>query len=137
VTAVNDEGGASWLPWAIALGALAIIAAAGAGAAKFAWDYGMTGLSRPAQLWEKTVRLSTLGKAGPRQHETPREFAIRLRRDVPGADAAGYLAATYERDRFGHQPLSDDERERMESAWSSLRASLLRRVLRLRPPRRQ
>jgi transglutaminase-like putative cysteine protease len=137
VTAVGDDGGSSWLPWAIALGVIAVIAAAGAGVAKVAWDYGMTGLSRPAQLWEKTVRLSALGKAGPRQHETPREFAIRLRRDVPGADAAGYLAATYERDRFGHQPLSDDERERMESAWSSLRASLLRRVLRLRPPRRR
>lgn len=135
VTVADEGGGRAWLPWMLALGVLAIVIAAGAGAAKVAWDFGMAGLSRPAQLWEKTVRLATLGRAGPRAQETPREFALRLRRDVPGAEAAGYLAALYERDRFGHQPASDDERERMESAWSSLRASLLRRALRIRTRR--
>ena len=95
----------------------------------------MSGLSRPAQMWEKTVRLATLGKIGPRLSETPREFAARLRRDVPGADAAGYLAATYERNRFGHKDLSDEDTERLESAWGSLRSGLLRRALRLKPRR--
>ncbi len=112
------------------IGAVAIALAAGA---KLAWEWGLGGLSRPAQLWEKTVRLAALGRSGPRRSETPREFAARLRRDVPGADAAGYLAATYERNRFGHKPLSDDETERLETAWTSLRTGLLRRVLRLKP----
>ena len=119
----------------IVLAAIGAVGVASAGAAKVAWDYGMGGLSRPAQLWEKTLRLSTLGKIGPHENETPREFASRLRNDVPGADAAGYLAATYERTRFGQKDLSEDESERLESAWSSLRTSLLRRALRLRPRR--
>ena len=135
LAAAGDDGGRNWAPIMIALAALAAVAIAGAGAAKVAWDYGTGGLQRPAQLWEKTVRLATLGKAGPHEQETPREFAARLRREVPGSDAAGYLAATYERTRFGQKQLSEDESERLESAWSSLRASLLRRALRMRPRR--
>ena len=130
----NPAGGGS-SAWPLLL-MLAIIGGVGvvlAGGAKFAWEYGLGGLSRPAQLWEKTVRLASLGRAGPRKTETPREFAARLRRDVPGADAAGYLAATYERNRFGHKDLSDEETERLESAWASLRTGLLRRALRLKP----
>jgi transglutaminase-like putative cysteine protease len=133
VNAVGGYSGTDWWPIMIAMAVIGAVAVAGVGGAKFAWDYGLRGLSRPAQLWEKTVRLAALGKAGPRAHETPREFALRLRRDVPGSDAAGYLAATYERTRFGHKPLSDDESERLESAWASLRAALLRRALRMRP----
>lgn len=135
VVASGNDGGRNWQLIMVVLAAAGAVAIAGAGAAKIAWDYGTGGLSRPAQLWEKTMRLATLGKIGPREHETPREFASRLRHDVPGADAAGYLAATYERSRFGQKQLSEDESERLESAWSSLRASLLRRALHMRPRR--
>ena len=103
-----------------------------AGIGRFAWEYGMSGLSRPAQLWEKTVRLATLGNARPGPSETPREFAARLRREVPGADAAGFVAAQYGGARFGQKTISEDEAEKLESAWSSLRAALLRRALRLK-----
>jgi hypothetical protein len=56
-----------------------------------------------------------------------------MRRDVPGADDAGVLAAAYERNRFGQKELSEDESEQLDAAWVSVRNSLLRRVLRLRP----
>jgi transglutaminase-like putative cysteine protease len=123
--------------WWIALIALGAVAAAGtvaAAAARVAWGWGLGGLPLSSQLWEKTLRLAALGKQRVREDETPREFAARLARDVPGAGAVAYVATAYERDRFGHKPLSDDETERLESAWCSLRSALLRRALRL-PPR--
>ena len=131
-TANPASGGSSAWPLLLTLAIIAGIAIVFAGGAKFAWEYGLGGLSLPAQLWEKTARLASLGRAGPRKTETPREFAARLRRDVPGADAAGYLAATYERNRFGHKDLSDEETESLESAWASLRTGLLRRALHLK-----
>jgi transglutaminase-like putative cysteine protease len=115
------------------LGGTAIVAAAIALGGRFAWEFGLGGLSQPARFWEKTQRLARLGSAAPTPHETPREFASRLRRVVPGSDAAGYLATTYEQDRYGHKDLTDDDAEKLESAWVSLRGALLRRILRLKP----
>jgi hypothetical protein len=133
--AAEEEGGGggTGFPFFIALVVLGGIVVAAVVAAKVAWEWGLGGLSEPAKLWEKTVRLATLGRMKPEASETPREFAARLRRDVPGAGAAGYVAAQYENDRFGHKDMSDDEQERLEGAWSSLRSALVRRILRLKP----
>jgi len=134
VPAAGATGGGSrsWLPLAL-LAVAGGVLLAGAAGAKFAWEYGMGGMTRPAQLWEKTLRLASLGKLRARPSETPREFALRVARSVPDAGAATYVAASFERSRFGRKQMSEDEAERLESAWSALRASLLRRVLRLRP----
>jgi hypothetical protein len=132
--AAKKAGGMNTWPL-IALAVVAGVALAFVTAGKFAWEFGLGGLPRPAQLWEKTVRLATLGNARPQPHETPREFAARLRRDVPGADGVACIASTYERTRFGRKLLSDDEAERLEAAWSSARTGLLRRALRLKPRR--
>lgn len=114
---------------ALALGVVAIVVAGGG---RLAWEYGMGGLSRPAQLWEKSVRLSSLARTPPRPNETPREFASRLSETVPGTGALRYIAAAYERARFGHE--SEPERdERLEAAWTAVRGGLVRRILRLRP----
>ncbi len=128
-------GGAGAWPAIVTLVAIGAIAVVIAGGSRFAWEYGIGGLSRPAQLWEKTQRLAKWGKAGGAASETPREFAARLRRDVPGADGVGYLAAAYERSCFGRTELLEDETERLDAAWVSVRNTLLRRVLRLRPRR--
>ena len=72
-TTSQDDGVPMW-PFV----AIAVVLAAGlvlAAAAKFAWEFGLGGLPRTAQLWEKTVRLATLGKSRPLAYETPREFA--------------------------------------------------------------
>jgi transglutaminase-like putative cysteine protease len=132
--AAKRDGGSSTWPL-VALASMAAAALALAAAGKLAWEFGLGGLPRPAQLWEKTIRLATLGRARPHDHETPREFAARLRRDVPGAGGVAYIASAYERSRFGQKPLSGDEAERLEAAWSSARAGLLRRALRLKPRR--
>ncbi|MBI5283690.1 MAG: transglutaminase domain-containing protein [Chloroflexi bacterium] len=131
--AERPADGSSLLPVLALLGAAAGVLALVGGAGRFAWEYGLGGMPRPAQLWEKTRRLATLGKAGPHPNETPREFATRLGRDVPGTNAARYIAVAYERSRFGHKSLSEDEAGGLEAAWPSLRGALLRRALRLKP----
>ncbi len=132
----TDEPGGGSSPWPmiIALAVVGGLAIAAAGAGKVAWEFGLSGMPRPVQVWEKTLRLASLGKTGARPAETPREFAARLSRDVPGTGAARYIAAVYERTRFGKKALADDETERLEAAWASLRRGLMRRVLRLRAP---
>lgn len=129
----TTQGDGSRWPLLAALGGLIAFALLFAGAGKLAWEWGLGGLPRPAQLWEKTLRLASLGNSAPRASETPAEFAARLSRDVPGTDGASFLAATYQRNRFGRKQLSEGEGERMESAWASVRGALLRRALRLRP----
>jgi transglutaminase-like putative cysteine protease len=125
----SESSSTSWL---LILGIVAGVAALVAGGLKVAWEWGMGGLSRPAQLWEKTARLATLAGVRPGTHETPREFSARLAGAIDGAEGAGYLAAAYERTRFGQKQLSEDETDRVESAWRSVRSALARRVLRRR-----
>jgi len=125
-------GGRDWTLPLVGAGLLAVVLALAA-AAQLWWDRGLRGLPYTAQLWEKTQRLARLGRLPARESETPREFAARLRRDVPGAAAAGYLAARYERSRYGHHEPPAEERERLDTAWASLRTALLRRALRLKP----
>jgi hypothetical protein len=132
-TVVEDAGGSSAWPALITLAVIGVVAAVLLGGARFAWEYGLRGLPRTAQLWEKTQRLARWGKAGGTTAETPREFAFRLRRDVPGTEDVTVLAAAYERNRFGHKDLSEDESEQLDAAWISVRNTLLRRVMRLRP----
>ncbi len=118
-----------------ALVAIAVLALGAVSAAAFAWELSLRGLPRPARLWEKTLRLARLGDARLESHETPREFADRLHRAVPDAAGVSYIAATYERVRFGQKRLSHDEARRLEAAWSAARGGLLRRALRLRSRR--
>ena len=132
--AAKGGGGAGRWPF-IMLGVVGGVALVLAGAGKLAWEFGLAGLPRAAQLWEKTIRLATLGKARPRPGETPREFAARLRRAVPGSDGVAYIASVYERGRFGQKMLTEDEAARLEAAWSSARGGLLRRALRRKPRR--
>jgi hypothetical protein len=132
----STAGGGGMAKWPfILLGAIAAVALALAAVGKFTWEFGLGGLPRAAQLWEKTVRLATLGKSRLRSQETPREFAARLRGGVADVDGVAYIASTYERTRFGQKPLTTDEAERLEAAWSSARGGLLRRALRLKPRR--
>jgi hypothetical protein len=133
--AVAADGGSSAWPAIITLAIIGAVGALVVGGGRLAWEHGMAGLTRPAQLWEKTQRLARWGKLGAQTSETPREFASRLRDGVPGTDGARYLAAAYERSRFGQKALSEDETERLETEYTSVRNQLLRRVFRLRPKR--
>lgn len=128
--AASEPGGGrgAW-PVLLSLAGIGIILALLAGGARFAWGYGLGGLPMPAQMWEKAVRLAALSNARPWPSETPREYAARLAGQHPGAGDIGYLAAVYERTRFGQKPLSADEEERLDAAWPRLRNALLRRII--------
>src|SRR6185503_9985732 len=59
----GDGGSSRWpLLAGMALGGAAIAALIAGG--RFAWEFGLGGLSRPAQLWEKTRRLARWANAG-------------------------------------------------------------------------
>ncbi len=131
-TAAQGGGPSAW-PLLLALSIAGVAIALGGAGGRLAWEHGMGGLSKPARLWEKTLRLATLARANAQPSETPREFAARLARTVPDAGAAAYIAAAYERARFGGKAASEDEAERLDVAYASVRRSLLRRVLRLKP----
>ena len=102
---------------------------ASAAAAYAAWELGVRGLTLPGRAWESSIRLASLSKQGPQPHETPRAYADRLAQAVPEASDVRYIAATYERVRFGSKPMSADETRRLRSAWSSTRLALVRRIL--------
>jgi len=131
-SAREGGGGAGSWPITLALVVIGGATVAFAMGARFAWEFGMGGLPRPVQLWEKTQRLARVARAGAKPSETPREFATRLRGDVPGTEASAYMAAQYERARFGKKIATDEESERLEAAWASVRNQLLRRIFRPR-----
>ena len=110
---------------------LATIAVAAAGGLRYAWLRELSGLAPPARLWGQTVRLASWSRIPPAPHQTPREFARSLREEVPDLSQADVLADAYVRHRFAEQP-EEAEAARLEEAWRSVRAALLRRLLRLR-----
>jgi transglutaminase-like putative cysteine protease len=129
---VLAEGGGSRAGFVI-LGALlgvAALLAASVGAVRLAWQRGLAGLDCAGQTWEKTVRLASWAKIGPRPQETPREFARGLRRELSDTPDLDFLTDAYVRSRFGHRPPSEGERARLETVWRGLRGRLLVRVLR-------
>jgi len=129
---VVQESGASRAPFVIlgtllGLGALAAASAAGV---RLAWQRGLAGLDCASQTWEKTVRLASWAKIGPRPQETPREFARSLGRELSDAPDLDFLAETYVRARFGRWPPAETERARLNVLWRGLRRRLLVRILR-------
>jgi hypothetical protein len=106
-----------------------LLATSGA-AVRLAWQRGLAGLDYASQTWEKTVRLASWAKIGPRPQETPREFARSLGRELPDAPDIDFLAETYVRARFGRRPPAAAERARLDALWRRLRRRLLMRILR-------
>jgi transglutaminase-like putative cysteine protease len=116
----------------VLLGIVAIGGIAGLGL-RFAWERGLAGLDYPSQLWEKTVRLATWLKLGPKPSQTPAEYSRTIQRSVPGAEGIGQVAESYQRSRYGGQrPLNSQEEEQLEGAWTGLRNRLLKKLFRLK-----
>jgi transglutaminase-like putative cysteine protease len=114
---------------------LGIIAVAGIGAlgVRFAWERGLTGLDYPSQLWEKTVRLASWLRIGPKPSQTPAEFSREVQRRLPGTEGIAQVARSYARSRYGGRPeLTSDEREHLDESWTGLRNRLLKKVFRLK-----
>jgi transglutaminase-like putative cysteine protease len=121
------------LPVLYVLLALVVVAAVAGIGVRIAWERGMAGLDYPSQLWEKTVRLATWLRLGPKPYQTPTEYSRALRGSLPDV-AAGVetVADSYQRARYGHHDLTPAERERLDSVWPPLRNRLIRKVLRLK-----
>jgi transglutaminase-like putative cysteine protease len=116
----------------VLLGIAAVGGIAGVGI-RFAWERGMAGLDRPSQLWEKTIRLASWLKLGPKPSQTPAEYSRAIQRALPGADGITQVADSYQRSRYGgRQELGTAEEERLDSAWTGLRTRLLKKVFRMK-----
>jgi transglutaminase-like putative cysteine protease len=118
-------------PWlAVPLLLLAMLSLMSAAGLRYAWNRGLSGLSRPAQLLEKTRRLSSWAGVGPRPSQTPREFLGCLRDRLPDAPDVSVLVDAYERVEFGQKSFGPNDDAKLDALWKRLRPSLLRRMLR-------
>jgi transglutaminase-like putative cysteine protease len=112
-------------------GLLALIGVAGIGALgmRFAWERGLREYDYPTQLWEKTLRLATWLKAGPRANQTPSEYSRQLQRTFADTEGIEPIADAYLRSRFGRKAADEQERSRLHDAWIPLRNALLLRLI--------
>jgi transglutaminase-like putative cysteine protease len=120
-----------WVITGVLLGLLGVVVS-GAGAARWAWQRGLSGLDYSGQTWAKTVRLASWARLAPRPHQTPREYARDLDSELGGVEGLDLLAESYGRSQFGRRPASEEERARLRPVWRLLRRRLLARVLRRR-----
>ena len=125
---------AGWVVMGVLLGLLAVVLT-GAGAARWAWQWGLADLDQAGRVWAKTVRLASWARLAPRPQQTPREFARDLDRELGGVEGLDLLAESYGRSRFGGKVPSESEKARLETVWRVLRRRLASRVLRRRPGR--
>lgn len=122
----------SYVPW-YALGALGI-AGLVVGAGVFGWQRSVAGLPYPQQTWEKMVRMAGWAGHGPEPGQTPTDYANSLQRSLRSLRGVSVITDAYNRSRFGHKAIPEDEREQIEELWRPMRNSLARtmfgRVLR-------
>ena len=131
--ALNGQHNFQWVLYAgFGLLFLVGVGAVGTVAGRIAWERGMDQLEYPAQLWEKSIRLASWLKLGPKAHQTPEEFSRALPRSVPGAEGIEPIAASYMRSRYGRKTADAPERSRLQSSWVPLRNTLVRRLLHLK-----
>lgn len=129
----GGAGNGRWVLLGVLLGLAATVLSI-AGGVRFAWARGLSGLDQPARLWGQTQRLASWARVPVDRTQTPREFARRLRDEVPGTEPAELLAEAYVRHRYGRANVAEPDeatRTRLEDAWRSVRGSLLRRLFRL------
>ena len=119
------------LPVLYALMGLMLVAAVAGIGVRLAWERGMAGLDYPSQLWEKTVRLGSWLRLGPRPHQTPTEYSRSLRRALPAAsEGVEVVADGYLRSRYGRREVTPAEQEELDAAWRPLRNRMIKRLLR-------
>jgi hypothetical protein len=133
VSPVDSTAGGSALPWlAIPVALVVALSLASAAGFRYAWNRGLSGLSRPAQVLEKTRRLSSWAGLGPRPSQTPREFIRQLRETLPEEPDLPALCDAYEQVEFGRGRISDEDGARLDALWKRLRPRLLKWMLRHR-----
>jgi transglutaminase-like putative cysteine protease len=118
------------LPLLIGLGALALLA----GVARVVWGWGIDGLPEREAGYARMARLARLLGRGPREEQTPHEFAAALGAQAPdGAPAIDTLTDAFARARFARpSERTAPPAERLAVAWREVRRALLGGALRRR-----
>lgn len=98
--------------------------------ARFAWNWGLSGLDGPSKLWARVQRLAGWAKLSPRRDETPREWSRRLGTAIEREPETTKLAAAFEEARYGRPDQRHVDEAEAESAYRPVRNALLGRVLR-------
>lgn len=120
-------------PTLVVLGVLAALALA----LRLLWLSGLSGLSLPAQTYEKMCRLAELARLGPRLEQTPSEYAQRLVVALPAAQGSiQEIARRYATTVYGNFQPSPAEMQRLRDAWNALRWPMVLKVLRWRDRQR-
>ena len=98
---------------------------------RLAWNYGLRGLSLPAQLYEKVSRFARFARLYPLAQQTPAEYAQTLAAAVPGAQRGiNEITEGYVRDRYSNRGLSPSERRFLTDVWKEIRGQMFFKALR-------
>lgn len=118
------------------LAAIAGVLVLGTVTGRLLWERGLGKLPHAAKAWEKTIRLASWAKLGPRPAQTPREYARMVSARIPKAAPVKTIADAYTRSRWsrpGAAPAdAATEEQRVEGAWKAVRLPLLAKLFRLR-----
>jgi transglutaminase-like putative cysteine protease len=119
-------------PWMLiwSLTAALVVLTVSTLSARFAWNWGLSGLDGPSKLWARVQRLAGWAKLSPRRDETPREWSRRLGTAIEHEPETTKLAAAFEEARYGRPDQRSIDESEAQSAYRPVRNALLSRVLR-------
>jgi hypothetical protein len=94
------------------------------------WRRYMIPSADPEVTFRHLAMLGTLGSVGPLPHQTPFQYLERLSEVLPThRNQVSAIVDAYVRHLYGRKVFTDDERNRLIRAWTSLRGALLLRIV--------
>lgn len=130
----TDEGGLAFLSSVRSIEGYTLITAflvlSFLGIAYYLWWGRLANLGYPGVFYAKICRLSSLSGLGPSPQQTPLEYARSLSRFLPShSTAISLIIQSYIETKYSsHKFISYSEGEQLNTAWRSLRGSLIRQV---------
>ena len=101
------------------------------------WEVNFIGLPYAQGLYERMSRLGLYAGSGPSRPQTPGEYAAQLADGMAiDPDDTAAIAHGFMKVRYGARGLSDEERNRLQERWVSVRNVLIRRLFRRIDPRK-
>ena len=95
-------------------------------------DQGAVQAGSRTRAYEQVCRLSTLTRIGHKKHETPLEFAGRIKQFMPeSGKSVAVIADAYTTARYGRKSFNEAEREGIRRAWIDLSRKMVRRLFRI------
>jgi transglutaminase-like putative cysteine protease len=120
------------IPAGIALGALAALWLL----FQLVWAATLIGATPVERAYAKMSRLGMMAGFKRRTYQTPLEYAAVLGNAVPAAaPGTQRIAQAFASDRYGRRELTGEQHKELETAWKSIRGSLILQSLRRLIPR--